>query len=30
LVFEFSYRDMAEWQAKIDRQKAALDGVAHQ
>jgi sugar phosphate isomerase/epimerase len=28
LVFEFSYRDMDEWQAKIDRQKAALDGVA--
>ncbi|MBN1630192.1 MAG: TIM barrel protein [Thermoleophilia bacterium] len=26
LVFEFSYRDMTEWQAKIDRQKRALAG----
>jgi len=27
LVFEFTYSDMAEWQAKIDRQKRALAGL---
>jgi hypothetical protein len=27
LVFEFSYRDLAEWQDKINRQKRALVGV---
>jgi hypothetical protein len=27
LVFEFAYRDLAEWQAKIDRQKRALRSV---
>ncbi len=27
LVFEFSYRDLGQWQAKIDRQKKALAGL---
>jgi hypothetical protein len=28
LVFEFTYADMAEWQAKIDRQKRAIKDLA--